>query len=639
MANRVRWTAFLILCVSLRLGGPSAHAQLRKKTYFPKESTLIDCKQILNARNFSQYQKGEFCRYGDRAIEIEQLKEGSRNGLKNAGDWMKLKGKPLSEYESNRFQVITPKKMLNRSPGVSEQPGDVNSTASDVPAAPPASEPAKTEPASDSAKSETPKSETPKSDSKKPDTKKSDSADPKKKDPNQPKISVPKAKPSEDDDMTPDEARPDPKISVPAPTAKDDEDMTPPEVKDDRWKPGQVATVPPAGPSTQGKSPVVGDTKKLDPKTKTDPATTKKVDGKTKEKPQNQSPQQKKTKGKGAGNRSDQNTTPGEQTGSLVEVDEAAADPAKTCEDQALGAIYEFLLKDNQNVLSHLFEITSLRLAKRAAEHSKTTLEEKVKSDIEDLKAKMSELDTSEKAQEEILKIYEAYGMKADAQVIKKDLDATIAKGKDACYWCRNQRLENSHISAYILALSFEKDAALSEVDAATVWVVEKIRSQAAASDPRYRLGQEYGNLMNVSVRAARYLGRIAGGVALTAERIQKEIEERLEKIKSVIGLAKSKVQQSFESCVKAKHGDCKDCAAQDIKAFEETATLEFLQKGLLQAVSKEDNSKMIRGLKGKIGEVSFDLSDFAKGTIPRDTRRGKVDACGHPTGSHSKKK
>lgn len=305
----------------------------------------------------------------------------------------------------------------------------------------------------------------------------------------------------------------------------------------------------------------------------------------------------------------------------------------KPCEDEALRKIYEHVLKDQGNVLAEMFELTALRLARRAAEQQQTTVEDRVKADVDLVQKRLEEMKGSKEIMDSVGKIYATYGLANDANLIQQDLEGVFRKGKDACYWTRTQRIENLSASAYILAVSAgEKDSGLSETDAATVWVVDRIREQAAQENGEYAFGKKFGNLLNVTTRAARYLGRIHGGVKYSPEEMQAEIKKREEQIAGVMSGAVTAVEKELQDCISKRNSNCTDCDKRDLESFKsEVAKVGMLQNGLLEALSKS-NAKIVDGLKGKMGEVTFDFSNYAQSTsVPRDTRRGRVDACGHP--------
>lgn len=668
----------LIFLMSLPVFAQNEGRRLRKKDVIAHSDVLAGvptCASLFPKGEFPKNPMPGFCSTVDgNKILIEEARELHKKGLLGKGSTTReVKGRPVTgEISGNPF----PQGSRGRKAPVA------NSNSAVAPAPP--SEPTSAEPGSEpgaapatdatvSANANTPTANTPKdktSEPSKPGSKPKDDKSAKeekpakddkaaKEDPQSKEDPKPIAKnpsgsnenpkpapaPQSEVDRKPGlDPSSDPKISIPQPTKEDDEalaDKERAEIEKDSGK---------ASPQTPGQKPGTSGTSGV-----STPGSTAPTGG---DNPQTQKGQSAKQKGqKGVDKAGDEPVTPplpkngrnnnqqqianGTQTGKK---DEIAASSANSCEDEALKAIQQFLLKDDSNALGHMFELASLRLAHRAADGVKTTIEEKIKSDIEDGKVKLAEADADSSKQEEIRKIYEAYGKASDIKAVQADLDSFLKKGKDACYWCKNSRLLNDHASAYILAVSIGEGAeasGLSEIDAATVWAVEKIRSQAAKANVQYRFGQELGNLMNVSVRAARYLGRIAGGVALSPAEIQAEIDKRMKDLAEVFAQATKSVEESLLQCLKERHKGCDDCVTKSMDAFKaDTSKLEDLQKSLLKSVTQEANTAKIKALKGKIGEVTFDLSDFAKGTVPRDTRKGgKLDACGHHRGSHQKKK
>lgn len=316
-------------------------------------------------------------------------------------------------------------------------------------------------------------------------------------------------------------------------------------------------------------------------------------------------------------------------------------DPKASCEDQGLAKIYELLLKDKSNVLGSLFELTSMRLARRALETDSDTLEQMARREVTDLEAKVEALKGSGEIQTGMKAIYETYGKKADIETINQDLTQSFGKAKEGCYWYKAERLMNDHASSFVLAVTTsEKDSGLSDIDAATIWAVEKIRTTAAAKNPAYRIGNAMGNLMNISTRTARYLGKIHGGKASGKEEIEKDIAAVQASLNGAIAEAYTKVKVALNECFKAKNANCTQCVTDAQSAFESKSMgFDKIQRGLLQAVSKSENLKMESGLVARMGNISLDLSGFAKGNVPPATTKGKEFAdCMHARKSKARK-
>ncbi|MBC7397960.1 MAG: hypothetical protein H7333_11000, partial [Bdellovibrionales bacterium] len=320
-----------------------------------------------------------------------------------------------------------------------------------------------------------------------------------------------------------------------------------------------------------------------------------------------------------------------------------SAAPGKGCEDAALKKIYDLMLHDQANTLGIMFELTAMRLAKRSLEQmpKATTFEELTRGNIKTLEKRLNGIKSSVEMQKQVKEIYETYGKKNDLKLISKDLNQMMKRNHDACYFSKNQRFQNDEASSYILAVSVgEKDSEVSDIDAATVWVVERARAEAEKTDPEhYALGKENGNLLNISTRVSRYLGRIEDGKNATADVMADLIQTEEKKLVSVLAGAYLQVKTSLKTCLLQETNNCEKCTLTRLDNFEkEKGGIDQIQRGLLSSVAKSDNLKMEQDLKGKMGDVVYDFSNFAKkgekDVIPPNPPRGKYDACGHVLGA-----
>ena len=309
----------------------------------------------------------------------------------------------------------------------------------------------------------------------------------------------------------------------------------------------------------------------------------------------------------------------------------ASSVTAGTCEDEALKQLHAILLLDKKDkVLARLMELTSMRLARRALKDGDSTLEELANKTTEHLQSEVDKIPSTKPTQDQLKAIYDKYAKGQDIQAIQDDLNNSLKTGKTASYWAKGKtRLRNGNASAFVLAMAIgEKDSGLSEADAATIWVMEKMRLAGAAHDPaRYKVASaKYGegNLLNISTRVARYLGLIAGGEKATVPELDHKIGDEVKSLQGVIDQASSVIQNSLEACIKLRHKDdkCVSCAAtavtNEMAAFnKEHSTFDDIQKSLLEVVNHSDNMTMESGLKAKMGEVHFDLSNIATGDVP----------------------
>jgi len=138
---------------------------------------------------------------------------------------------------------------------------------------------------------------------------------------------------------------------------------------------------------------------------------------------------------------------------------------------------------------------------------------------------------------------------------------------------------------------------------------------------------------MNVSNRVARYLGTIQGAKSMSKEDLDKAIADQEQELVKLTSEAYAQVKTSLHQCVDAANASCTQCAL-DAKAKFETDHLGLsqIQRGLAQAVMKTENVKLTQSLKGKTGELDFDLTNFAKGSVQKAPERmNQFDACGQP--------
>ncbi len=309
--------------------------------------------------------------------------------------------------------------------------------------------------------------------------------------------------------------------------------------------------------------------------------------------------------------------------------------PDNICEDNAIKEINALVLKDKNNILPMMFELTAMKLAKRALEQNPkaTTFEELTRGNIDLINKQMSKANDPS-IQKEALRIYQSYGKNADLLMIQKDFHDLKKRSNDACYFDQEKRFTNTESAAYVLSVSMaEPQSGITEADAAAIWMAESLRKKGEAKDYRnYRIGGELGNLLNISTRVTRYLGRILQAKNATAADIAKEITDQEAKLKKVFKDASDKVEASLRACYAS---NCANCSVDDrVKSFKEknVEDLQVMQKGLLSNVNQADNLELEKGLKAKLNGVTFDFSNFAREgstpMVPSRLPRQKYDAC-----------
>ena len=292
-----------------------------------------------------------------------------------------------------------------------------------------------------------------------------------------------------------------------------------------------------------------------------------------------------------------------------------------------------------------MFELTAMRLAKRALDQRTqgSTLEDLTKNNIDVLQKQLLTSDPKSDMQNQIISAYETFGKPGDLKTAEQHFGEDGAKAVElsghACYFDKNgpNRFTNNETSAYIMAVTVgEPNSGLTEADAATVWIVERARQEAESHDPaHYAIGKSNGNLLNISTRVARYLGRIAQAKDSSADEMESLIQEQEKQLNAIISSAYAQVKDSLKSCLSDKT-ECATCA-EAIDRYSKfdsgNAGFDKIQSGLLETIARSDNLKIEKDLKGKMGETVFDFSNFAKGSVakwvPSSPPRTLKDACG----------
>ena len=264
-----------------------------------------------------------------------------------------------------------------------------------------------------------------------------------------------------------------------------------------------------------------------------------------------------------------------------------------SCEDQALQELIQLILKDKENVLGKMFDLTSLKLAKSIEENSPNarTLEEAGRDSAEELKERIAKIKTSPDVEKNLASIYSRYGKLIDLKRADQDTEALVKRIENLNYSKKSTRIKNSEVSAYILATSIaDPDSDLNDIDAASVWAMEKIRAAAETRDRSYAIGRENGNHLNVSSRVAIYLGNIRGRARLSIEQIEQKLNEEEQAIMKVISGAYVQVKEGLKKCLveEAKKTQCDTCAQKRLDDFEKKQLdLTEVKRALLKSVGE----------------------------------------------------
>ncbi len=261
-----------------------------------------------------------------------------------------------------------------------------------------------------------------------------------------------------------------------------------------------------------------------------------------------------------------------------------------------------------------------MKIAVRTQAENKQTFEAATKSQLGKLKDLVDKLDASKENQKKLTDLYLEYGKTVDISYLKDFL----SKVPDACYFNCQTRLLNDDASAFLLALSQDEaettgDFGIKPVDIAAIFAVENIRNQAEKLDgKKYNSKKELGKLMQVSPRLARYTGIIEGGDDQTQSQIEEKIIFDTAKVRNAFSLAFNEIKDDLATCL-AKQLNCADCGDKKAEALRDKLN-DLVFKNILKNATQAESVTMDSNLKGKIGEIPFDLNNYQKGNVPRWT-------------------
>ena len=301
------------------------------------------------------------------------------------------------------------------------------------------------------------------------------------------------------------------------------------------------------------------------------------------------------------------------------------------------------LSTDGNNILGKMWILDGMRTAYRVRKWGHSTPEEEMKKDRNILlkyQAKLQSQTGYKDIQDQALSIYKLYGKGQDLQAVNDDLTAALKKNPDPNYWAKgkNRLWNESAASVQLVESIYESDhpedtsgddarTKTTEVDVATTWIVEKIR-KANESNPLYKKGSEYGNLMNLSTLSERFLGRIQGGRNATPAQLTSEIGKVETQIQDAFNSAMKATEASLKECFKELHANanCPECLAKDdmTEFAGKSPNMAEIQKSLMMNIATYSADKLESELKGKMGDMQFDLAEslgISNGSVPYDTR------------------
>ena len=318
-------------------------------------------------------------------------------------------------------------------------------------------------------------------------------------------------------------------------------------------------------------------------------------------------------------------------SGPTVTGTQTASSEVKPCDDVGLKAVYRIMGEDKNNALAKMYELTTMKLARKAIAEGSRTLEGYTRKKIADLQKELESEKSSGDIQNQVKAAYENYGKSSDLTKVNADIDKALAKGKKACYLSGEGHMWNSDVSATVLAMSIgdPKGSGLTDADAAIIWAVDKIRVGAG-----YKNGvSANGNLMNISNRVARYLGMIQGGQTNDVASMDAKIASQQAELESIMNGAFVKARVELHDCIAKEHPDCSECQTSALAKLDDHFGLDKIQRGLASEINKSSNESIAGSMKGKIGDINFDFAKtLAKGgATGAGLKLDKFDACGVP--------
>ncbi len=310
---------------------------------------------------------------------------------------------------------------------------------------------------------------------------------------------------------------------------------------------------------------------------------------------------------------------------------------AATCKDDALKAIVATLQNDS-DILNKLFNLTSLKVALKVVRDGKAsdiTIEDALRGEAGKLAKEVESNEGNAEIQANLKALYEKHQKPYDAAILRDE----IGKFKTGKYTQGGAplagRLFNGHTSAFLLLAANRADEkmraktdklAITEVDVATVWAVEKIRAEAEKVDAgKYKIGSQLGNILNASTRVYHMLTFGDGGVASQERASRKSIEEAIRKsskeVDTSVETAFHLAESGLTDCLKKAHGTCAQCAIDDFEAFHDKVLNDALAS-LLQSVSRAKTVQVNK-------DLSFMVNDKAVKFSFRDVRKPKEPGTG----------
>ena len=271
------------------------------------------------------------------------------------------------------------------------------------------------------------------------------------------------------------------------------------------------------------------------------------------------------------------------------------------CESEFLKEAKELLAADHQGLLEKQFELTSLKLSKKALTKNKSNLEALIRKFGREI----------DKGDPQVLskleKLYQKYGRTDDYQKILENF-------KTASYWNGQTRFYNQDTSMFILAkINLDPtEIELDNKDAAITWFAQSLSDQTGTKDSRHT------NLINISSHVASITGALGGIKKMSLASVNKKILELKEIIKKGFISLKDDLSLSFKKNCFKDNGEVLLCRSdEDLFSDSIFSLSKSIGKDKLYEFSLETEVK--NNFRGKISfKVRTNLENYAKQKLRR---------------------
>lgn len=267
--------------------------------------------------------------------------------------------------------------------------------------------------------------------------------------------------------------------------------------------------------------------------------------------------------------------------------------------------ISKLVKDDKNNILGLQFHITTLKMAMKVAGTKERTLE--------DYLSKQENILDESSITEDLVKIYEEYGISNDLEEIKR-----LSDTKGAKYSKGSTRLYNKNVSAYILSKVLNKEEGYSKTDAAILSVANLITEDAK----KFGNTSAQRNLTNLSNRLAIYTGYVDPKRGLSIGQMESELDSLEATLKDFMDSVKKDFLDEFSHCFDENDIYLKTCKKENL---DDLINQEFLN--LLKEIATKSTKATFKST--KLGLISLEDGDvtinFDKHQVRTTIYRPKV--------------